>query len=244
MKTLVAILSCSHHTLHGHNEVLRSTWLKNAKEFSEVEYRFFLGDGTQTSEDHTLLDWTWSNESPAYTQRKFNDPSIVGYTPKADEVLMKVSDRYEHMSYKLREALRWSTGNLYDYTFVCLTDTYVALDRLVNSNNGFDYCGTANGEHTAIGGGPGMWLSYRASELIVASLVTDWAYDRWVGPIMLANGIKPTHDPRYTNLDLGDAPPLPNNNVITSHISNCDRSVYSLENMFEVHCNYKGIENV
>jgi len=245
MKTLIAILSCAHHTLHGHNDALRNTWLKDVKATAGLEYRFFLGDGTPSSEDSTLLDLSWKNESVGYTQRKFNDPSIAGYAPKQDEVLMKVSDKYEHMSYKLRESLRWSSGNGFDHMFVCLTDTYVAVDRLMLSDFQLhDYCGTANEERTALGGGPGIWLSKKAASRVVPYLVTDWAYDRWLGEVMRAEGIKLQHDPRYTSLDLGDEPPLPTNDVITSHISNCDRSVYDTDVMYKLHQNYKGVQHV
>lgn len=245
MKMLIAILSCAHHTLHGHNDALRNTWLKDVKAIAGLEYRFFLGDGTPSSEDSTLLDLSWKNESVGYTQRKFNDPSITGYAPKQDEVLMKVSDKYEHMSYKLRESLRWSSGNGFDHVFVCLTDTYVAVDRLMLSDFQLhDYCGTANGELTALGGGPGIWLSKKAASRVVPHLVTDWAYDRWLGEVMRAEGIKLQHDSRYTSLDLGNEPPLPANDVITSHISNCDRSVYDTDVMYKLHQNYKGVQHV
>lgn len=243
---LIAVLSCAHHTLHGHNDALRNTWLKDITSIPELEYRFFLGDGTLSGEDSTLLDLSWKNESPAYTiKRKFNDPNIAGYTTKQDEVLMKTSDKYEHMSYKLREALRWGSGNGFDYIFACLTDTYVVPARLMESGfQNFDYCGTANGEHTALGGGPGIWLSYKAASRVVPYAVTDWAYDRWLGKIMAIENIKLHHDSRYTSLDLGDEPPLPTNDVITSHISNCDRSTYFMGTMYELHNNYKGVPNV
>ena len=244
MKVLIAVLSCAHHTLHGHNQALRDTWLKDVSA-AGLEYRFFLGDGTATAENSTLFDFSWKNAEPGYTQRKFVDPSIAGYTPKQDEVLMKVSDKYEHMSYKLREALRWGTGNLYDYVFPCLTDTYAVPDRLMHS--GFEnhaYCGTANEERTFLGGGPGFWLSYKAAEYLVSSPVTHWAYDKWVGEVMQVKGVSLKHDSRYTSLDLGDEPPLQENDTITSHISNCDRSIYTPETMYELHCRYKGIGNV
>jgi hypothetical protein len=246
MKVLIAILSCAHHTLHGHNNALRKTWVKDVGKVSGLEYRFFLGDGTPSLENSSLLDMSWKNESPAYTKKRtFIDPSIVGYVPKEDEVLMKTSDRYEHMSYKVREALRWGSGNSFDYMFVCLTDTYVVPSRLMSSGfQNFDYCGTSNGEQTALGGGPGIWLSKKAASRVVPYLVTDWAYDRWLGEVMRAEGIKLQHDPRYTSLDLGDEPPLPTNDVITSHISNCDRSVYDIDVMYKLHQNYKGVQHV
>lgn len=134
---------------------------------------------------------------------------------------------------------------MFDYTFVCLTDTYVVPARLMSSGfAGYDYIGSANGERTQIGGGPGMWLSYKAAERLVSSSVTNWAYDRWVGKVMLDNSISLKHDFRYTNLDLGDEPPMPTNSNISSHISNCDRSTYSMETMFDLHCQYKGMSNV
>jgi hypothetical protein len=233
MRVLVAILSCAHHAMGGHNQALRDSWLRDA---TSLEYRFFIGDGTPISEDTSKMDASWEVESPAYTQREFSDPSLQGYVTREDEVLLPTSDKYEHTSYKLIEALRWAMGEGFDFVFVCLTDTYVVPERLLNS--GFektDYCGTANGERTAIGGGPGMWLSKKSIQKLVNAKVTHWAYDKWVGEILFSEGINLTHDTRYTNLDLGDEPPSKENDFITSHIANCDRTVYDYHVMLDLY---------
>lgn len=233
MKVLIAVLSCIPHALNGCNQAMRDTWLKDT---GSAEYHFFLGDSTIPNEDMALLEESWKKESPAYTESKFLNEAATGYEIKGDEILLTTSDKYEHMSLKLKETLRWSLDNNFDFVFVCLTDTYVSVDRLLHSNfESCEYCGTSNGERTAIGGGPGMWLSRRAVEFLVNSPITNWAYDRWVGEVMRDKEVPLTHDSRYTNLDLGDEPPLPENTIITSHIANRDRTVYHPEMMTKLH---------
>jgi hypothetical protein len=233
MKAFIAILSCIPHAKNGCNQAMRDTWLKYTE---GIEYRFFLGDGTIPSEDTSLLEKTWREEHHLYTQSKFSNEHLNEYIAKSDEIVLNVSDRYEHMSLKLKKALRWILYQNFDFVFVCLTDTYVSVERLLHSGFEYrDYLGTSNGERTAIGGGPGTWFSRRAIEYLVDSPITNWAYDKWAGEVMFEKGIPLTHDDRYTNLDLGDDPPLAGNTTITSHIANRSRTVYKPEMMIELH---------
>lgn len=230
MKVLIAVLSCIPHAVNGCNQVMRDTWLKDT---GSAEYHFFIGDGTAPTEDMTLLDASWKKESPAYTKSTFSNEAATGYEKREDEVLLAVSDKYEHMPLKLKETLRWSLGHNFDFVFVCLTDTYASIERLLNS--GFEkceYCGTA---YYVVGGGPGMWLSRRSIEFLVNAPITNWAYDKWVGEVLLSNEVPMTNDKRYSNLDLGDDPPLPNNAIITSHIANRDRTIYYPSMMTKLH---------
>lgn len=230
VKVLIAILSCIPHAVNGYNQVMRDTWLKDT---GSAEYRFFIGDGTNPAEDMTLLDASWKKESPAYTESKFSNEAATGYEIREDEILLAVSDRYEHMPLKVKETLRWSLGHNFDFVFVCLTDTYVSIERLLHSGfENCDYCGTA---YYVVGGGPGMWLSKRAIECLVNAPVTNWAYDKWIGEVLLAKEVPMVNDKRYTNLDLGDDPPLASNNHITSHIANRDRTNYVPRMMLDLH---------
>jgi hypothetical protein len=152
-------------------------------------------------------------------------------------VILPVPDDYMHVSYKFREACRWALDEGYDYIFQAITDTFAVPSRLLAS--GFeqhDYVGTANAERTAIGGGPGFWLSSKAMKFLVDAPVTHWASDGWVGDVMARSEIKLTPDPRYTSLGQAD-PPMKGNNVITSHIANTP-NVYDPAIMYEL---YRGM---
>ena len=55
MKVLIAITSCVRDAQNGNNQALRDTFLKDVANRPDLEYRFFLGDGTPTGEDETTL---------------------------------------------------------------------------------------------------------------------------------------------------------------------------------------------
>jgi hypothetical protein len=233
MQFLIAILSCVKHAVGGQNQVMRDTWLKNVE-----NYKFFMGDGTPVIGDNYAIE-SWHNSDWLYYKRLYEDTDIRTYVLREDEVALRIPDSYSHASFKLREACRWALENGYDYIFQCLTDTYVVPERLLESGfEKFDYLGTANDERTALGGGPGFWLSKRAMQFLINAPVTKWNYDEWTGDVMEANGIKLSHDERYTNLDRDD-PPRKSNRVITSHIANCP-AVYDTQQMISLHSVYEG----
>lgn len=232
-KVLIVILSCIPHAKNGCNQAMRDTWLKDTE---NAEYRFFLGDGSVPVEDMTLLEEAWKRESPNYTASRFSNEEATGYAAKEDEIILHASDKYEHMPLKLKGALRWSLIHNFEFVFVCLTDTYVSIVRLLHSDfENYEWCGTSNGPGTALGGGPGMWLNRRAVEFLVNAPITSWAYDQWVGEVLRRKEVPLTNDRRYTNLDLGDDPPLLSNDHITSHIANRDRTIYAPSMMLELH---------
>lgn len=234
MKVLILILSCVQHELNGFNQAMRDTWLFDT-DFFGLDYRFFIGNGEQTGEDETLLLNTYA--SRAFPDKVLVDSDISKLPYRRDHVILDVPDDYLHVSYKFREACFWALDNGYDYIFQVVTDTFVVPSRLIAS--GFeqhDYVGTANGERTAIGGGPGFWLSRKAMFALVFSPVTHWCSDGWTGDVMARRGIKLTHDPRYTSLGQAE-PPRGDNNVITSHIADTP-VVYDPEVMYEL---YRGM---
>lgn len=238
MKNLVAVLSCIHHALNGYNQAMRENWLADVSKVAGLEYRFFVGDGTPGPDDAAIAE-SWSISPSGYRAKSFGDPTFDQYTPKDDEVVLHVPDKYEHGGYKLKEACRWGLDHGFDYIFSCLTDTYCVPERLLTSGfEAFDYLGTANTERTVLGGGPGIWMSKKAMQALVNAPVNHWAYDVWAAEVMARNGIELWHDTRYTNLDLGDTPPLNQNNIITSHISNRDHSTYDVALMAGLHHRY------
>ncbi len=233
MKILIAILSCSDHLLKGYNQTMRDTWLQDVP--LEVNYRFFLGSKlliTPSMED-------WEQSPVEFKKKAISCTDISSYRPKQDEIVLLESDRYEHNTYKFKAMCGWAFENGYDFTFQCLTDTYVAVDRLLSSDfQNFDYSGTANGERTALGGGPGFWMSRDILKAMSTAKVDCWTYDAWSGKVAIDNGFSIHHDERYTNLEQ-QPPPQPNNDAITSHIANTP-VVYDPAMMVGLHRLYKG----
>ena len=173
--------------------------------------------------------------SRAFPDKVLVDPDISTLPWWLDRVvILPVPDDYMHVSYKFREACRWALDEGYDYIFQAITDTFAVPSRLLASGfEGYDYLGTANAERTALGGGPGFWLSRKAMQVLVNAPVTHWASDGWVGDVMSRSGIKLAHDPRYTSLGQAD-PPTKDNSVITSHIANTP-NVYDPAVMYELY---------
>ena len=230
MRILVAISTCAKYELDGKNQAFRDTCLKDAAQFPELTYKFFIGDGTPITEDSTSLQHSFDQNWQAWVMRFPSSPSVWekkdvppapaprGFIAKEDVVLLPIPDDYKHMSYKTRESLRWSAAQNFAFVFRCCVDTYIDFQRLMSS--GFeraDY--TAGGilqPHNYGIGGPGYWLSRRAVQHIIDSPVTDWAEDRWVGGILNRHGISVSVDRRYVSFPHH---PLRNNDLITSHIA-------------------------
>lgn len=243
-RVLIAIQSCISHSLNGYNQTMRDTWLKDTKEFKDLEYRFFVGDGTPSGEDESFLLDSWDKTLSDHIKKEFIDPSISLYVRKDDEVLLRIPDRYIYSGYKLRGLCRWGLEKGFDFIFACVTDTYVAIDRLMSSGfENYDYCGFQScPQAEALCGGPGTWFSKRATQILVESPVTHWAADQWAGRLMSKNGVVLHPDSRYTHRRMyGEIVPSPSkdNNLISTHIANAP-DVYNPEQMVEMHRIYKG----
>jgi hypothetical protein len=132
--------------------------------------------------------------------------------------------------------LRWAQERDYDFVFLSCADTYIHLQRLMNS--GFakhDYIGNLC-ENEGMGkyapGGPGHWLSQYAIHLLKDAPVDIWAGDGWVGHTLSTQGI-----PLYVDMRYGGVPNYPRkeNTFITSHIAETP-VVYDPRMMYEMHC--------
>src|SRR5271166_1360947 len=233
MKTLIAILSCSDHILKGYNQTMRDTWLQDVP--CDFDYRFFFGTGLLIAPS---MD-QWEQAPIEFKKKIVSCTDISSYKAKSDEKALLESDRYEHNTYKFKAMCSWAVEEGYDFVFQCLTDTYVAVDRLLSSGfQNYDYSGTSNGERTALGGGPGFWMSREVLKALSNAKVDCWTYDAWAGKVALQNGFSIHHDARYTNLEQ-QPPPQSNNKAITSHIANTP-TVYDPAMMVGLHKLYKG----
>lgn len=111
---------------------------------------------------------------------------------------LDVEEGHVHLPHKMRAVCRWMVDNNFDLMFRPDDDTFVRVDRLVRQ--GFeitsDYAGIDEGGF--IIGGPGVWLSRRACELLstaeVPSYSVEWRDDAWIGDVLRSHGIKPGND--------------------------------------------------
>ena len=223
MKILLAITSCVRDAQNGNNQAIRDTFLVDAKSHPEVEYRFFLGDGTSTGEDETKLragvhgavDPNRGIDYDTKCTESEQSTKTTSYEPKADEVMLPVPDDYFHLVYKVRAMHRWIQQQTpgFDFVYKCDTDTYVDIMRLLNSGfQNHDFSGGPAGCGNIAGGG-GYWVSCKASSIVTHAPVTNWAEDCWLSETLKKHGITPYMDVRYSD----NAVTL-HNDLISTHL--------------------------
>jgi hypothetical protein len=126
---------------------------------------------------------------------------------ESDEIHVDCPDDYNGLPYKTRAICRWASGKVISHIFLCDTDTYVSVTRLLNSGfEQFDYFGYFNSEmfgtkpytaesrdgvrehHAACynwaSGGLGYSLSKKALSEVAYEHPTSWAEDLWVGQVL------------------------------------------------------------
>jgi len=193
MKILIAILSCVKFSQDGSNQAARNTYLQEVKKYPAIDYKFFIGDGTPV-EDGLEMSRSFCNHELLDENRV--TLGINPYVPREDEVILHVPDDYLYLSWKLKEALRWGMDHGYDYIFNAACDTYIDIQRLLNS--GFerqDYLGRSHGAFAI--GGSGYWLSRKAAQCVLDSPIYDWASDRWAGKVLHDCGVVLQSDKHY-----------------------------------------------
>lgn len=142
---------------------------------------------------------TWAKDVTAHgiNYRFFYGNSSIQAAPThPDETFLDVPDDYRNLPKKLKAICKWALDHGYEYIFKCDDDTYVWVDRLLDS----DFIG-----HDCVGydwggfvGGFACWLSKKAMEAIVnAPDTTEPADDVWVGTVLKNAGISITHNARY-----------------------------------------------
>lgn len=149
---------------------------------------------------------TWWNDVPATVDKKFfYGRSKTAREPLADEVFLDVDDSYAMLPHKIKAIYQWALDHGYDYVFKCDDDTFVYVDRLLNS--GFEnhkWIGRYNGGHF-VAGGPGYWISKDAMKIVASSAVGKaWAEDIWVSGALVSAGYQPEFDHRYVDLRRGE----------------------------------------
>lgn len=139
-----------------------------------------------------------------------------------DELYLNAGDDYLSLPEKTHGLLRWAVNEGYDHIFKCDTDTYVRVDKMLDSDYAsHDYIGYFNGDvgrpnviynkcYAWASGGSGYWLSKRAAQYIVdnppdgRAICPTLKYpceDLWVGqllgPKIESGEFTGLHDPRY-----------------------------------------------
>lgn len=245
VRILVAFLGWVGGAERGDHQALRDTWLKELKYYPQIDYRFFIGDGTPlpAEEDKMVTDQfeEWAQRGADYRRHhdrqlgRSNQHPVGKYEPQADEVLIPYPDGYQYLSYKRRESCRWALKHGYDYIFCASVDVYARPERMLRSRyKEFDYYGRFCGEtgvpsqagyipESYIFGG-GYWLSRKAAEIIAESPVTHWCEDWWVGlalkPAVDSGKIIRHMEPQDISLHRWH-PDVPSawNNYVSSHVS-------------------------
>jgi hypothetical protein len=221
IKVLIAVHGWITGAANGEHQAMRDTFLKDCAKYPGLEYKFFIGDGTPTGENDSVL-WnsfrSYENEYKVKAETSLASFSgkTFSYSPLSDEIVLATPDDYLHTSYKTKLSLKWAIEQGFDYVFGCPTDTYISLSKLMHSGfEQYDYSGMQCGGYAA--GGPGCWLSRKVAQLVVDEpTVTDWPEDRWIGEVMRKHGIACHYDSRYAEMP---AQPHRNNDIITSHLA-------------------------
>lgn len=157
--------------------VQRATWLSETPD--GVDYKFFYGNKLRRTD-------VKPNQRPGT-----EGPALALRAPLADEIFLNVGDNYTQNSAKVKEIVRYALDEKYDYVMLVDDDTFVYLDRILQTDFAqYDYSGAATETFHA---GSCVFLSRRAMEIVRDSRITNYADDLWVGQALKDAGI-PTHN--------------------------------------------------
>lgn len=238
-KILIAISSCRRDARNGYNQALRDTWVKDIP--SDVEYKFFIGDGTPTNDNEEAIA---ASQTGCDLNRGINyqtkgamsvidaaaQPALV---PKDDEVLLQVPDDYRHIAVKVRAIFQYALSQGFEYVFKCETDTYVVPDRLLKSGfENHDILGGPAGKNLA--GGSGWWMSRKAMQAVVNEPINTWSDDCWFPTLLRSKGFAVGHDVRYSDESVSSI-----NNFISTHTG--FKAGYSTARMYRLHKSFNGL---
>jgi hypothetical protein len=115
MKVLIAVCSCQGDAENGNHDAIRSTWGKDVAA-AGADLRFFVGRRSpdyQPKPDEVLIDW----EQPKTCEHPWwqcVEGCCIDYWQK-----------------NIKENLRWSLQQGYDFTFECENDTFMVPSKLM-----------------------------------------------------------------------------------------------------------------
>ena len=239
-RTLITISSWVVGAQNGDNDAIRETYVKEIVNYPNLDYKFFIGDGTPISdEDERRLEPSIDQAKRCRHRLKVlstRTQAPFTYTPKSDEVVVPCPDGYLYLGHKTRHSHKWALDHGYEFIFQCFPDTFIDIPKLMESGfEQYDCTGFLNSGKDVNApkrypfGGSGYWLSKRATELLLEGSVTHWAEDWLTGWILSKSDLQFHHDPRYS-----DQQPYVDNDLITRHL--CDSpKVYDNQLMREAY---------
>jgi len=180
LRLIIAVKSCLQHKDRGDHNLIRSTWGQDARA-AGIPVKFFVG------------------------QQEQNSARVVNF--ESDEIRVACDDDYNSLPKKTREICKWFQGKMVNFIFLCDTDTFVNVKKLLASPfTSYDYFGHFNGKTSGTfryeavnregekemhqraypwaSGGFGYFLSRAALNEVVFSYPSSWAEDLWVGQVM------------------------------------------------------------
>lgn len=122
--------------------------------------------------------------------------NVEGHLFTGDE--LQTPNGHVHLPKKMRRVCQWMVDHNFDLMFRPDDDTYVRVDRLIRQGMELtaDYAGVEQAGF--IIGGPGIWMTRKACEIVAAVEVpdyhTEWRDDAWMGQVLRDHGIKPGND--------------------------------------------------
>ena len=156
---------------------------------------------------HDAIRETWGRDVTEADLRFFVGQGNTISDLAEDEEVVNVLDDYESLPLKTEAILRWFLSQNYDYVFLCDTDTYIVVPKLMKC--GFekvDYMGrntwplgvtrryASTDRHGNIwptfdafawmSGGYGYFLSRKAAEYVIDNMPELWAEDMCVGQVL------------------------------------------------------------
>lgn len=178
---------------------------------------------------------TWLKEWGTLVPHRFLYGEI-NHTPAHDELICGVPDSYAGIWQKQHAGYQWALQKGHSHVFICCTDTYVHVPRLLACGYGqCDYLGVRCAGEIYGSGGAGYWLSGNAIRAMADAGTRDlpgcngWP-DAVDGHLLASLGIALSDDRRFH----GHRPdPLPGD-LISVHLGKGTGN-FDPEEMFEVH---------
>lgn len=203
MKLLFAVISYQGDAQNGNHDLIRQTW---GKDIIGADLRFFIGRRSLAfvpQIDEVLVDW-----------QKGRPCGHEWWDPKENCCI-------DFWQYEVREVLKWSVEQGYDFVYLCQTDTFLIPKRLMASGfEQYDYSGYFIPEAIPIGTvseydvykhrlypwvdeGAGIMLSRKAVKIILDTKPDHWYYGVYIGqalgPKIQLGEIKAANLPDFWN---------------------------------------------
>jgi hypothetical protein len=214
MKPLIGVMSCIRDKHLGCHDVIRRTWV--AHMVPGIEYRIFVGQGeVSLAPDEVQLDIP-----DDYYHLPEKSQAMCRWTLENSHDFLFKADRDTFLSPKRLLASGFERFDYSGHFPMHPQEGYLPAD----GHDLSEYC-DPRGVYPYCSGGCGYWRSTKAMEMVVAAPL-DWkrldnkgnpAEDLWMPNILLPQGVRGYHDPRY--LFKGDRLQLYGYDGISVHLS-------------------------